>query len=90
MPKGHFIREAGQGTLSPVVGGRDARNDLGYGRLEPKFHNQRQLGGEFPYYEQEDSTGEEPVEDTTSDSVKKKYADYEPSGLGDAAGSDPF
>jgi hypothetical protein len=43
----------------------DARNDLGYGRVTPRFHVSRQRGGSFPYTEPHEPYEE--IEDTDVD-----------------------
>ena len=90
MPKGPFTSAGGQTSLKTVSGGRDARTGLGYGVLKPTKQLPRQLGSEFPYYEEEDSADEEPLDDNTMSAVSTKYQTYTPSDYGRAAGSDPF
>jgi len=90
MPKGPFTstgpRPNDHWTIS---GARDARTGLGYGILNPKTQLPRQMGGEFPYIEKEDSAEEEYDEEST-DAVSKKYQSHVPSDFLRAAGSQPF
>jgi len=90
MPKGPFTstgpRPNDHWTIS---GARDARTGLGYGILEPKTQLPRQMGGEFPYIEKEDSTEEE-FDDESTDAVSKKYQSHVPSDFLRAAGTQPF
>jgi hypothetical protein len=57
----------------------DARGDLGYGRLEPRFHVSRSRGESYPYLEpdpyEEDLQDFEPDEETL-DAISKKSAAY--------------
>lgn len=74
-----------------VSGARDAKTGLGYGVLDPKKQLPRQLGNQFPYYEQEDSANEENIDTDSMIALQKKYqTDYRPSDFFNAAGKDPF
>jgi hypothetical protein len=91
MPKGPFTSQGRQSTLRTPVGARDARTGLGYGVLEPKNQKPRQLGKEFPYYEQEPLDPEdETIDQETAAAVSSKSLVYQPSDFGRAAGNDPF
>lgn len=58
----------------------DARGDLGYGRVKPRFHVSRTLGDSYPYLEP-DSLDDEDLEgvefdEETLDAIAKKTAVY--------------
>ena len=90
MPKGSFTSTSGTPKDNwTISGARDARTGLGYGILNPKTQFPRQMGGEFPYIEQEDS-GDEDFDEKSTDAVSKKYQSHVPSDFLRAAGSEPF
>ena len=71
---------------------RDARSDLGYGRIEAKFHTEYQQSSNYPYI---DDDIDLPAEDVISDEdvdkfVKKVGSDHLRSDFGAEAGTDPF
>jgi hypothetical protein len=72
-----------------ISGARDARTGLGYGILEPKTQFPRQMSGEFPYGEIEDSASDEYDEESAM-AVSKKYDNYEPTDFLRAAGTQHF
>ena len=47
----------------------DARNDLGYGRVTPRFHVSRQRGGSFPYIDPDYSADEIDDSEVDEDSI---------------------
>lgn len=90
MPKGPFTSAGAQPHDNwTISGARDAKTGLGYGILNPKTQLPRQMGGEFPYIEQEDS-GNEELDDDSVDAVSTKYQSYVPNDFLRAAGSQPF
>lgn len=90
MPNGPFTNTGNHSSLKTISGARDAKTGLGYGILNPNKQLPQQLGAEFPYYEQEDSIDEEPLDDETTNAVSKKYTGYRPSDFSGASGNDPF
>lgn len=57
----------------------DARGDLGYGRVEPRFHNPRERGGSYPYLDpdpHEEELEDVEIDDETLDAIAKKTASY--------------
>ena len=69
----------------------DARSDLGYGTMVPKFHEPRTSATTYPYmepdpYEDDDSN----FHDDDMGVVKKANMDYMPSDYLAANGTDPF
>ena len=90
MPKGPFTSTSGTPKDNwTISGARDARTGLGYGILNPKTQLPRQMGGEFPYIEKDDS-GDEDFDDESTDAVSTKYQSYTPSDFLSAAGQQPF
>lgn len=90
MPNGTFTRSTSTQTSNfNVSRGKDAKTGLGYGVLQPRTQLPRQMGGEFPYIEQEDS-GNEELDDDSIDAISKKYQAYSPNDFLRAAGSQPF
>lgn len=90
MPKGPFTSTTGRPNDNwTISGARDAKTGLGYGILNPKTQLPRQMGGEFPYIEQEDS-GEEGLDDDSVEAVSTKYQPYTPNDFLRAAGTQPF
>lgn len=52
---------------------RDSRDDLGYGRVTPKYHLAKALGGtSFPYWDESEDVECEEVEDELIDDVRAK------------------
>ena len=94
MPKGPFTSAGKQSSTWTIVSPRsDSRNDLGYGKLNPDMQLPRQMGGEFPYYSEEDSgddVDDSDVDDATLSAASKKYGSYTPADSLAAAGTDPF
>lgn len=52
----------------------DARNDLGYGRVTPRFHVSRQRGGSFPYIEPDEASEEIEDIDVDIDSIDAMHS----------------
>ena len=78
-------------TSHVSVGAGDARSDLGYGRLSPRFHLPKSLNLSYPY-EDPDSYDTDSVEiDSESEmSVGKKSIDYSPVDPLSVNSTDPF
>ena len=74
-----------------AVGVRDARSDLGYGTLNPKFQLPRSLNSAYPYTDPDpvDADTEEPDAETAN-AVKKKSLEYLPSDPMAGNKSNPF
>ena len=51
----------------------DGRNDLGYGRSDPKFHVHKTLGAStYPYEEEDEDISDVEVSDESVEAVMKK------------------
>ncbi|OUU74603.1 MAG: hypothetical protein CBC29_05615 [Methylococcaceae bacterium TMED69] len=60
----------------------DGRNDLGYGRSDPKFHTPKKLGSSvYPYEEADEDVSDVEISDETLDAIATKsphMSDYDP------------
>ena len=86
----------GQGLPAPmshaVVSHNDARTELGYGIITPKFHSHRSLNGSYPYKEPdayEDILDIE-IKDDSLEAVSSKSLDYSATDSMAGNSSDPF
>jgi len=78
-------------TSRAIVGAGDARSDLGYGRLSPKFHLQRSLNSSFPYIDADSYADDDvSIDDDSVSAVGKKSLDYSPVDHLSAKKADPF
>jgi hypothetical protein len=57
-------------------GKKDARSDLGYGKIQPTFQNQRQRGSQFPYVEPSEDVSDVEIDDESLSAVGKKSPNY--------------
>lgn len=77
-------------TSNSPIAGYDARSDLGYGTLKPKFQNPRSASETYPYVSPDPYAGLEDEDEDTQAAVHKKSIDYLPTDHYAAASTDPF
>lgn len=82
------------GLSSPIlhtpIAGYDARSDLGYGTLKPKFQLPRQLNGMYPYEDPDPYENSENSDEDDDAAIRKKSINYVAVDPFANAAADPF
>jgi hypothetical protein len=91
MPEKLTRSDLPRATNHISIGSGDARSDLGYGTINPKFHLPRSLNSSYPYEDDDPMSGVEvEINDDSISAVGKKSLDYSPTDHFSANSTDPF
>ena len=77
-------------SSEPFFARYDSREDLGYGRVTPKFHKPRQLADQFPYAPEDNLENTSWEDEETHDAIDKKTVNFYKTDPFSIKGTNPF